>query len=369
MISLAPISFVAVACLVGCLLSREKRPRAICLFSIIGLWGSYVVFIGGDTFPAWRHLIPLIVVFIFALIEGLQPIWKQLDRRSGPAFRFLTYALLILMFFPYVYIQLNHPQRRTTVFYNRWVWNGKAVGIFMKKAFAEQKPLLAVTAAGCLPYWSGLPSLDMLGLNDYYLPRHPPADFGTGRLGHELGEGAYVLGRKPDIICFHVGDLNAYDRSGREMQETRQFYDEYTPVRIRGTVPHEYIATLWILKYSDKIGIRRTPIEVTVPGFLLNAGPKTIAYLNDRDVPVVSVSAGRPASVVLPTSAYEDWDIEVKSPHPEKIKTHRKCIGDSVQIMLTSEASEPIEVEELVLRKNIPSSVKFQGADAIEVSS
>ena len=45
---------------------------------------------------------------------------------------------------------------------------------------------------GTLAYWSELPALDMLGLNDRYLATHPPADFGQGGLGHELGDADYV---------------------------------------------------------------------------------------------------------------------------------------------------------------------------------
>ena len=41
---------------------------------------------------------------------------------------------------------------------------------------SEEEPLFAVTAAGCLPYFSELPALDMLGLNDRHIAHHrPPA--------------------------------------------------------------------------------------------------------------------------------------------------------------------------------------------------
>ena len=39
----------------------------------------------------------------------------------------------------------------------------------------------------------------MLGLNDYHIPRNPPRNFGEGSIGHELGDGDYVLRREPDL--------------------------------------------------------------------------------------------------------------------------------------------------------------------------
>ncbi len=36
----------------------------------------------------------------------------------------------------------------------RWEWDGKVIGLLLKKTFSAQQPLVAVTAAGCIPYWS-----------------------------------------------------------------------------------------------------------------------------------------------------------------------------------------------------------------------
>src|SRR5581483_8262248 len=78
----------------------------------------------------------------------------------------------------------------------RWEWDGKVLGDLLRRAFSPSQPLMAVDTAGCLPYFSGLPSLDMLGLNDAYIAHHTPAGFGHGAIGHELGDGRYVLSRR-----------------------------------------------------------------------------------------------------------------------------------------------------------------------------
>lgn len=62
--------------------------------------------------------------------------------------------------------------------------------------------LLATINAGVLPYYSDLPTIDMLGLCDRAIARRDMPFAGAGMAGHEKGDGAYVLSRAPDIILF-----------------------------------------------------------------------------------------------------------------------------------------------------------------------
>jgi hypothetical protein len=87
----------------------------------------------------------------------------------------------------------------------RFEFNGQVIGLMLKKGFGRFQPVVAVSASGCIPYWSELPSIDMLGLNDHYLPRHPPENFGQGWIGHELRDDNYIFSRQPDLVIFHTG--------------------------------------------------------------------------------------------------------------------------------------------------------------------
>jgi len=71
--------------------------------------------------------------------------------------------------------------------------------------------LLAVTAVGKIPYFSDLRTVDMLGLNDFYLARKK-VDF-FGEPAHNKFDFDYVLSRKPDLIVARVVDLNSLDLS------------------------------------------------------------------------------------------------------------------------------------------------------------
>lgn len=60
--------------------------------------------------------------------------------------------------------------------------------------------LVAATPAGAIAYYGNLRVIDMLGLNDVHIAHVAVASMGSGRAGHEKGDGAYVLRRRPDAI-------------------------------------------------------------------------------------------------------------------------------------------------------------------------
>jgi hypothetical protein len=59
---------------------------------------------------------------------------------------------------------------------------------------------IAVEGAGAIAYYSGLRSIDMLGLNDRHISRVHVPEMGSGRAGHEKTDYAYVFARRPDVI-------------------------------------------------------------------------------------------------------------------------------------------------------------------------
>ena len=60
---------------------------------------------------------------------------------------------------------------------HRWVQGtreGEIVGRFLKAQFPASSPLLAIDSAGVIPFFSELPTVDMLGLNDSFHCRTIP---------------------------------------------------------------------------------------------------------------------------------------------------------------------------------------------------
>jgi hypothetical protein len=59
--------------------------------------------------------------------------------------------------------------------------------------------LMAIHSAGAIPYYAGLPTIDMWGLTDHHIARAPAPTMGEGLAGHEKGDPAYVFGREPAL--------------------------------------------------------------------------------------------------------------------------------------------------------------------------
>ena len=223
-------------------------------------WLAYVTSIGGDIFPARRHSAPLVV--LFAVLFGDAAARAEASRKA----RWLVVGALSVFALAQHFDPQN--QRART---ERWEWDGEVIGRLLQRAFADQRPLLAADPAGTLGYFSELPLLDMLGLNDRYLATHPPEDMGSGWLGHELGDGAYVLDRKPDLILFTTpGGGAPRFRSAREISEDPRFQRDYRLVLFHGKEPYSYRSGIWV-RESGRVGVRREEGRVVVPGHLLSA--------------------------------------------------------------------------------------------------
>ncbi len=311
--ALMPVSLLAIAAALAGLRDRSTRPRMIALCTTGLLWAVYLLLIGGDVFRSWRAWIPLIVVMVMALCVGLRLIERKVSRRSGAALALMAGAALAI----FVVVQ-NGDYRNQRLLACQSEWDGQVVGWMLKEGFGSAAPLLALDPAGSIPYWSELPCLDMLGLNDDYLPRHPPPDFGRGFLGHELGDGAYVLGRKPDLVLFKdpFGRKTGVYRSGREMQALPEFREQYTLVNFEGRRPYGVRSMIWVRRMSERIGIREEGQHLMVPSYLLNAHDETVAYVSAPRQFAVDVSRERPAGIRDLTLGAGHWRAEAVADGP-----------------------------------------------------
>jgi hypothetical protein len=192
----------------------------------------------------------------------------------------------------------------------------------------------------------------MLGLNDHYLPRHRPQGFGTGRLAHDLGDGAYVLKRRPDLVsfCGPTGSYRACYRSGLQMQGLDEFKRSYTPVRFIGTDPHELAFIVWVNRFSPKIGIQREGDAIQIPAFLLNGNRDTIAFLNGDEQLVISISKKAPASIRdLPLRGLS-WEVALSPTNPHLLAEVRKHSNGMLQLVVSTHNHVGFELEEVTLR-------------------
>ncbi len=62
---------------------------------------------------------------------------------------------------------------------------------------------IAVDAAGQVPYFSELPTIDMFGINDLHIGRMPVANLGSGTPGHEKFDLGYIIARAPKYVVIY----------------------------------------------------------------------------------------------------------------------------------------------------------------------
>lgn len=263
-----------------------KRRRRVLLIGLpLVAWSIYVCLIGGEIFPGRRHMVPVVVSLAFLGAEGLG--WAAARRGRWIAIGWATgLACLALLSFGQIHDPENERARK-----ERWNLAGEPIGLVLRKAFEAQQPLMAVDPAGCLPYWSKLPSLDMLGLNDRWLAMNPPPDAGHGHFAHEFGNGAYVYSRRPDLVlfCNPWGSDRGCFRADRELLAQPGFRREYRRVtfegkkEVPGKKPWVVHSKIFVRKESEKIGIRRTDDAVSLPGWMFAGTDGSLAVWLDAE--------------------------------------------------------------------------------------
>lgn len=189
---LIPILFLGLLFFKNIFKNQTLLPLIIILF----FWIMYVVFVGGD-FMEFRFLIPvlpLLFLLLYAIIHHFQT----------PLLRIL---LIFLIFggswHHYSTFQNRHGvesiaslEAHVISEAENWI----VVGMKLKDLFGKVDDVrIATTAAGAIPYYSGLYSVDMHGLNDAWVARH--GIYLSDRPGHQrIAPLSYLLYREVNLL-------------------------------------------------------------------------------------------------------------------------------------------------------------------------
>jgi hypothetical protein len=178
--------------------ARSIPFELICMAGLLSYW----LVIGGDQLGD-RFLIPLFPTGIFLVLKFLSA--------SGPS-RVRLFLVLLLICLHLSPMASDPRFQFTSSKYDMWITLGRYLGEW------EKGRTIAVDAAGKIPFFSSLRTLDMLGLNEPVIARKH-ADFFLP--GHNKYDAEYVLSRKPDLICAFIdaGDLDLYYGLNRSRYE------------------------------------------------------------------------------------------------------------------------------------------------------
>ncbi len=186
------------------LLRQSNAAVVICLV-LTGLWVLYIVKIGGD-FMEFRFMVP-IMPMLFILI-----VWLIFFCCKQKIFQACLVVLLIagsanhsVGFGNYINKRFMHTiedlHREVSDKNINWCEIGKALRHAFKKS---PQVTIATTAAGAIPYYSGLKTIDALGLNDKWIARKGIKRAG-GAPGHQKTATLNYL--KSRNVNFVIGPL------------------------------------------------------------------------------------------------------------------------------------------------------------------
>ena len=223
----ALLVLAALAC-VFTIRDEEPRARLRLLLPVLLAWPAYLIRIGGDIFPAQRHLVVWVALLAGLAAAGAAALSDRWPRLGLPI---AAIAAVLLG------LQAQEQLSRTSwikVGNEGWVLDGIEVGDMLRERFGATGTTLAISPAGAVPYaWKG-PTLDMLGLNDAHIARKVPEDADRAWIGHAHGDGAYVLEQRPGILLFcgpRGGSASCF-RSEEELLEQPAFQQDYEIVTL-----------------------------------------------------------------------------------------------------------------------------------------
>ena len=222
---LAPLPLL----LIGRKRSWERTFGAVLLTQIV-----YVVAVGGDSLPFFRFLVPAVPFLAALAVAGLDRLFSFRDGTVG-APRLI--ALAVLLALPLHASFRGEALRFLEEDRDRVELHWKVIGRWLGEN-ADPEATIAVTTAGAIPYYSGLRTIDMLGITDRPIARREMPEMGNGLAGHEKHDMEYVLHRRPDYILhytfllpepiFTTGQFRTpWNRGLEELLKSERFDREY----------------------------------------------------------------------------------------------------------------------------------------------
>jgi hypothetical protein len=203
------------------------------LLSAVLMYMAVGAYEGGDHFGMLRLFVPILPALALLAAYGAS-CWAAFI--AGKERAFLVAVTLVLCVMPNLHLVFmtrsfhrfmgESADARDRALAGRWL-----------RSTARAGETIAVLPAGAIPYGSGLPTVDMLGLNDLHIA-HSPGNFGKAAPGHEKYDSDYVLSRRPTYVFLvqTVFDKKpteseymaiSHMAAAKDLAEKREFKDGY----------------------------------------------------------------------------------------------------------------------------------------------
>ncbi len=174
------------------------------VFIALLLWIAYVIKVGGD-FMEYRFMVPAIPLFVLVFGRVVHSLARAQPRRQS-LFAAVGCAMFVGLFLTHAPVlpegveSIASLDLREQDIEKNWIGIGRQLRVAFSGA--AYQPKIAVTAAGAIPYYSGLPCVDMHGLNDRWIGRHGPSHGNRpGHMKHATAD--YLAASGVDMLIGH----------------------------------------------------------------------------------------------------------------------------------------------------------------------
>ncbi len=186
------------------LFSRKQRTHHLYAFLFGYLF--FIVYVGGDWMPDFRFFVPILPLFFVLTQEGLRELFSGLGRTYGGKTRRVFVGICLLLVFSSNLFNDHHktlrswfrePEKLAETF-KEWnrppeeTYDRAKVGLWLRERVPSNS-LIALDDCGMIPYFSGLRTLDLVGVLDAHIGRL------RGRV-HRKYDVDYYLSREPDYF-------------------------------------------------------------------------------------------------------------------------------------------------------------------------
>lgn len=186
------------------------------LLALSTLWLLYIAYTGGDWMPYFRFFVPIVPLVYVVMFHGAIEVAAWIVGRARllrSRQHIATPALAAVFAAGIAYICVTSYGRHDAIHAPRVTQDilqgdvdlrqQRPIGLWMRNNLPPDYTV-ALIASGVVPYYSRLPTIDLLGVNDEHIA-HLDVPVGFAMAGHDKHDGAYILSRQPEIIWLDFG--------------------------------------------------------------------------------------------------------------------------------------------------------------------
>jgi arabinofuranosyltransferase len=209
------------------LVFRGTRSRTqLFLLALLAGYSAHVIRVGGDYQSFGRYLVPLLPPLVVLAAHGALAAWDRTRALGAPKRIAIASAVALAALAQLAGDSIREVRGRDFMLTRPWSLVEKlptpgdplasrfrhdfqAMGQALRRHFPSDRTVAAL-AVGAIGYYSGMPVLDLLGINDARIARLPIEHerFERWNAGHMKGSAAELLRRRPDylLLDFAVSD-------------------------------------------------------------------------------------------------------------------------------------------------------------------